>query len=144
MIYRDTTESDIRRGCEAFLATRKMLSHAGLWSEVEMRFDSDCAETLLKPWNDLHSTICVIGPQEDDEGYNVTRHGENQIKYTAVSAAIAAVQMVMEWRARAMLRNLPQLRASFDDVEEMVEEEMEKYNEARRRFDEARARKSAI
>ena len=116
MIYRDTTETDIRRGCEAFLATEKLLAYMGLAGDVHIDFDPDCAETIVYEPS-VYSSICVVGPQEEGTGYNVTRHGENQFKYTAVSAAIAAVQMVIEWK----VRHLPTIQPDHEAVNEMAE-----------------------
>ena len=116
MWYRDTTENDIRRGVEAFIATENLLRLMGQYKEIDLAFDPDCCLTYVHPWNDSHSSICTIEPEEDGAGYEVTRHGESKFKYTATSAAVAAVQMVIEWR----VRHLEPWQADAESVEEMV------------------------
>ena len=137
MWYRDTDENDIRRGVEVYLATEKLLRHMGLYPVVDLDFDPDCCLTFVHPMCDLHSSICTIEPQEEGGGYNVRRHGEQPTyKYLATSAAIAAVQMVVEWK----VRTLRTLTVDIEDVEEMVADVLDSLNphdESRTQYDEA-------
>lgn len=137
MWYRDTEENDVRRGVEVFIATENLLRLMGQYQATFVDFDPDCCLTFIHPANDPHSSICTIEPQEEGTGYNVRRFGETPtFKYTATSAAVAAVQVVIEWR----VRNLEPWQADAESVEEMVEQVMESlhpHDESGLQYDEA-------
>jgi hypothetical protein len=135
MYYRDTTEGDIRRGVEAFVAVETALRIAKLHTQFYPDFEPDCAETVVRGPDD-HGIISIM-PQEDDTGYEVAVPGRRpEVAWTAMHAARKAVAAVFDWK----LQRLPVLVPDEGEVEEMFEQVMESLaflNETGLRFNEA-------
>ena len=135
MLTRDTTELDIRRGVEAFVAIETALHIAKLARDFYPDFEPDCAETIVRSPDD-HGVISIM-PVEEGTGYTVAVPGrKEELAYTPEHAGRKAIAAVFDWK----LARLPVGLIDEASVEEMFESVMESLSwidEGSLRYDEA-------